>query len=65
MGQVVRLGRQPGLELTLEGQGVAAVHCSLEALPDGRVVALGFVRTAEPEDAVDFDLPGGATAHVR
>lgn len=37
LGQVVRLGRQAGLELTLEAQGVAAVHCSLEALPDGRV----------------------------
>ncbi|MGE0191870.1 MAG: CAP domain-containing protein [Planctomycetota bacterium] len=37
LGQVVRLGRNAGLELTLDAQGVAAEHCSLEALPDGRV----------------------------
>ena len=47
LGQVVRLGRQAGLELTLEGQGVAAVHCSLEALPDGRV-RLRDLESGEP-----------------
>ena len=54
----------PGAALARQGRTVGSLS-SVAALPDGRVVALGFVRTAEPEDAVDFDLPGGATAHVR
>lgn len=37
LGHAVRVGRQAGLELTLDADGVAAVHCTLEALPDGRV----------------------------
>lgn len=53
-----------GAALAREGRAVGALS-SVAALPDGRVVALGLVRTAEPEDATAFELPGGATARVR
>jgi folate-binding protein YgfZ len=57
-------GATPGRALLREGRAAGQL-ASVARLPDGQTVALGFVRTSEPEDALVFEVEGGGEAVAR